>query len=125
MIDRIRLTVCLVAIILEYRTGDKLKIPEDPFVKELLPEFVEQWINDISNQFDGLIETENEDDLYRMAHTLKGSCFQFGLDELAEIGIELMTHSREHNWEKAKEVKDRLLQGFKDTKEFMDNSDEF
>ncbi len=98
-----------------------MKIPEDPFVRELLPEFVDSWINDINEQFSVLIDTKNGDDLYRMAHTLKGSCFQFGLDEVANMGIELMGYAKEKNWDKAREMEEKLVNSFKEMKEFIKN----
>jgi len=78
-----------------------LKLPEDPFVLELLPEFVDTWIQDIDDQFQPLIDSKNSDDLYRFGHTIKGSCFQFGLDEIAEKGIELMGYAKTQDWENA------------------------
>jgi hypothetical protein len=78
-----------------------LKLPQDPFVLELLPEFVDTWIQDIDDQFKPLIDSKNSDDLYRFGHTIKGSCFQFGLDEIAEKGIELMSFAKTQDWDNA------------------------
>jgi HPt (histidine-containing phosphotransfer) domain-containing protein len=89
-------------------------MPEDPFVLELLPEFIDTWLNDIDEQFDKHLKAKNADELYRLAHTLKGSCFQFGLDEIAELGIELMGYCKEKNWEKAATMKAPIVRIFKD-----------
>lgn len=78
-----------------------MKLPEDPFVLELLPEFVDTWIQDIEDQFKPLIDAKNSDELYRFGHTIKGSCFQFGLDEIAEKGIELMGYAKQKDWNNA------------------------
>lgn len=96
-----------------------MKIPEDPFVKELLPEFVDSWIDDIESQFSDLVEKKNSDDLYRMAHTLKGSCFQFGLDEIAQLGIELMGYAKNKEWDKSVVLKEKLIESFIEVKEFL------
>lgn len=99
-----------------------MKIPDDPFIQELLPEFVETWLNDIDAQFNMLIETKNADDLYRMAHTLKGSCFQFGLEEIANMGIELMGYAKEKNWEKAMSLKAPIRNIFAEVQKYLDEN---
>lgn len=99
-----------------------MKIPDDPFIKELLPEFVDSWINDISNQYPALIESKNSNDLYRLAHTLKGSCFQFGLDEVAQMGIELMDMAKSEQWDKASKLKVKIEEAFVDVKKFLESN---
>ncbi len=81
-----------------------MKLPEDPFIRELLPEFLDTWIVDLEEQFLPAYESKNKDDMYRLGHTLKGSCFQFGLDEVAELGIKLMAYSKAEEWDKAMEL---------------------
>lgn len=76
-------------------------LPEDPFIRELLPEFIDTWIDDLENQFGPAIDNRNSQDLYRLGHTLKGSCFQFSLDHIANMGIELMGYAKEENWDQA------------------------
>jgi HPt (histidine-containing phosphotransfer) domain-containing protein len=93
-----------------------LNLSEDPFVRELLPEFVDTWLDDLNNQFDKLIIEKKADELYRMAHTLKGSCYQFGLNEVGDMGIQLMGYAKELNWEKAVEMKPVLIEHFKKLK---------
>jgi HPt (histidine-containing phosphotransfer) domain-containing protein len=89
-----------------------VNIPDDPFVKELLPEFIDTWIQDLDSQFKDLIDQKKNDELYRFGHTLKGSCFQFGLDDIAALGIELMGYSKENNWEKAAEMEQKIRDSF-------------
>lgn len=96
-----------------------MKLPEDPFVLELLPEFVDTWIEDLDNQYHKYLEEKNKDDLYRMAHTLKGSCFQFNLDEIANMGLDLMAYLKEDNWEKAAEMEQPIKKGFADVNAFL------
>ena len=93
-----------------------MKLPEDPFILELLPEFVDTWIIDINMQFEPLISSRNADDLYRFGHTLKGSCFQFGLEDIAALGIELMGYAKEQEWEKANTMKPLFIDAFNNVK---------
>jgi HPt (histidine-containing phosphotransfer) domain-containing protein len=99
--------------------GALVKIPDDPFVRELLPEFVDSWINDIETQFHDYIEKKNTDDLYRLAHTLKGSCFQFGLDEVAQLGIELMGYAKNKDWDNASRLYQSIIDSFYGVKQFL------
>jgi len=96
-------------------------MPDDPFVLELLPEFVDTWITDMDEVYDNYVETENETELYRLAHTLKGSCLQFGINNIGNMGIELMAIARAHDWEKAKEYGVILKLSFKEIKNYLDN----
>jgi HPt (histidine-containing phosphotransfer) domain-containing protein len=97
------------------------KVPEDPFVLELLPEFVDTWINDYNEQFQNLISDKNSADLYRFAHTLKGSCFQFGIDEIANLGIQLMGYAKNEDWENASAMGDTIIQKFIEVREYISN----
>ncbi|MCX6156162.1 MAG: Hpt domain-containing protein [Candidatus Kapabacteria bacterium] len=96
-----------------------MKLPEDAFVLELLPEFIDQWLIDIDEQYDELINTKNDADLYRLAHTLKGSCLQFSLDDIAALGIQLQGISKALSWDEAIEMKSKLVNKFKEAREFI------
>lgn len=96
-----------------------MNIPQDPVILELIEEFVDTWIVDIDNDFKRLVETKNSDDLYRLAHTLKGSCFQFGLDEIAHLGIELMDKAKAKEWDLALEYEQPLREKFAEVKSFL------
>ena len=76
-----------------------MNIPDDPVIQELIEEFVDTWIYDLDKDFRNLVDTKNVDDLYRLAHTLKGSCYQFGLDEIALLGIDLMDKAKAKEWD--------------------------
>lgn len=99
-----------------------MNIPEDPFVRELLPEFVDTWISDIENQFPIMISSQNGDDVYRFGHTLKGSCFQFGLEEIAHLGIELMGLAKNKQWDEAVNIVSQIRIKFLDMKEFIEKN---
>jgi chemotaxis protein histidine kinase CheA len=86
-----------------------MELPKDPIILELYEEFVEHWILDINEQFDGFVESKNTTDFYRFAHTLKGSGYQFEIAPLGDVGIELMSLIREENWEPIPPFKEKLL----------------
>lgn len=99
-----------------------MKLPEDPFVLELLPEFVDTWMVDLGSQFKAAYADKNSDELYRIGHTLKGSCFQFGLDEIANLGIQLMGLAKESKWDQAVELVNNIQTVFTDVKDFLDKN---
>lgn len=96
-----------------------MQIPNDPFIRELLPEFIEDWIYQIHHNFDDMVKAKNFDDMYRMGHTLKGSCLQFGLDDMAAIGIEIMTFCKEQEMDKVVPMKEKLLTKFEYVKSIL------
>lgn len=97
-----------------------MKLPEDPFVLELLPEFVETWLADIDNYVD-YEAGQQVDELYRMAHTLKGSCYQFGLNDLGDLGIELMGYAKIPDWDKSRVLQKRIKERFIEINDFLIN----
>lgn len=99
-----------------------MKLPEDPFILELLPEFLDEWMKDMDTKFPEILHSRNTEDLYRLGHTLKGSCFQFGLDEVAELGIELMGLAKAGDWEKAAAMHTPLTNGFKEMKAMLESA---
>jgi HPt (histidine-containing phosphotransfer) domain-containing protein len=96
-----------------------MKLPDDPIILELLPEFVDDWLQQIDERYSSLVESQSTNDMYRLGHTLKGSCFQFGLDDIAQMGIELMDHAKEGRWEEAAALKIPLQKEFLRIKEFI------
>jgi hypothetical protein len=96
-----------------------MNLPEDPFVQELLPEFVDSWIEDFDTIFPPIIGSKNSDELYRFAHTIKGSCFQFGFDEIGEMGILMMGFAKEKDWEKAIKMAETIKNSLIDIKSQM------
>lgn len=81
-----------------------MNLPTDPILRELLPEFVEDWMVQISDNLPKIVEERNTDDLYRMGHTIKGSCLQFGLLPIADLGIRLMSLSKTEDWQQSLET---------------------
>ena len=96
-----------------------MNIPDDPFIRELLPEFVDTWIQDLNEQYALYIREKNGAELYRLAHTIKGSCFKFGLNEIAELGITIMGMAKEADFDKAAPMGEKLINYFNDVKTFI------
>lgn len=94
-----------------------MKLPEDPFVRELLPELIEDWISQIDNDFPKLMEENKVDDLYRMAHTLKGTCYQFGMNNLGDLGVALMQDIKDENWDEVNQKMKKARNVFKEIEE--------
>lgn len=97
----------------------EIKIPQDDFIRELLPEFVDTWIEDIDDKYGKFIEQKDSSELYRLAHTLKGSCYQFGLAGIAEMGVEIMGYAKDNEWQKAAEMEPRLKAAFEKVKLYL------
>ncbi len=98
-----------------------MNIPDDPFIQELLPEFVDTWLNDLE-QMPLLVKEKNSDDIYRMAHTLKGSCYQFGLNEIGDMGVEIMGLSKEGKWEVIGDMHPKLVKSFQEVKKYLEEN---
>jgi len=97
-----------------------MTLPDDPFIIELLPEFLDTWINDVAYEFPKIIQRHDKDEVYRFGHTLKGSCFQFGLPETAELGVELMDYAKAGDWSNIELMQPRILKSFVDSKRQID-----
>ncbi|GAB5466103.1 MAG: hypothetical protein Kapaf2KO_15390 [Candidatus Kapaibacteriales bacterium] len=89
-----------------------MTLPNDPMVLELLPEFLETWIDDMENKYLLYVSDKNIDEMYRLAHTMKGSCYQFGLDDLGDRGVELMGYVKSGEWEKVEQYHQPILKRF-------------
>jgi len=75
-----------------------MKLPDDPFILELLPEFLDDWLDKLENEYPKLYSINDSESLYRMAHTIKGSSYQFGFQELGDLGIEMMNQIENKDW---------------------------
>lgn len=99
-----------------------MTLPDDPIILEMLPEFIDTWLADIDEQYDNYLEEKNSKDLYRLAHTLKGSCYQFNINEIGDMGVELMGYCKEENWDKCKEMKEPIVNKFQEAKKFVEDN---
>jgi HPt (histidine-containing phosphotransfer) domain-containing protein len=96
-----------------------MTLPEDSIVLELLPEFVLDWMKQLDTEFNEIIDKKDEQRLYRLGHTLKGSCLQFGLEEPAKLGVTLTEFSKNHAWEEARALYNPLRDYFLDVKRLL------
>ncbi len=95
-------------------------LPDDPLLRELLPEFLQSWQQDAARIVEAA-QAHNESELYRLGHTLKGTCLQFGLTDLAELGIQLMECARTHRWEEVPQLYEQILASFRQLQRLLDN----
>ncbi len=94
-----------------------MKIPANNLILNLLPEFIDTWINDIRKNLKSLTIAGNEKELHDFGHTLKGSALQFGLNDFAEFGSEIMTYVREGNLNAVSELEEKLIKYLLELKE--------
>jgi HPt (histidine-containing phosphotransfer) domain-containing protein len=100
-----------------------MKLPEDELVLELLPEFIDTWVEDVKTLYPKHLSEKNGDEMYRLAHTLKGSCYQFGLDDLGDMGIEIMGHVKSGDWDKVAEYEAPLVNKFTEIQKYLKDND--
>ncbi len=96
-----------------------MNITLDEILKELLPEFIDDWEKELDEKYDKLISEKNEKDMYRLAHTLKGSGYQFGLNELGDMGVELMEVCKKNDWKAVEEMGIQIKNSFADIKLYI------
>jgi chemotaxis protein histidine kinase CheA len=84
-----------------------MDFPDNPIIIELLPDFVDDFIRDITENYDCISQNKNE--IYRFGHTLKGSAAQFQLKSLSEFGQMIMKNSEEENWVEIESLKQNIL----------------
>lgn len=75
--------------------------PQDPILQELLPEFLDSWLNDLTTTWVGIRERADVQELYRFGHTIKGSFIQFGFRDLSAAGREIMEDANAGAWNDA------------------------
>jgi HPt (histidine-containing phosphotransfer) domain-containing protein len=86
-----------------------------------MPELIETWVDDINQQFDLYYEERDTKEMYRLAHTIKGSCLQFALDEIGQVGIEMLQKVKNNDWDSIYPYKKKLLDKFDEVKVLLDN----
>ena len=96
-----------------------MHLPQDPVIRELLPEFIDDWLQQLDTQFATTLTQRNGTDLYRLGHTLKGSCFQFELNHIAELGIGLMAMANEERWGDARSQIEKIQSAFEQARDFL------
>lgn len=86
-----------------------MKFPDDPIIRDMVPEFIEWWLNETTVKLREVLLDKDSAELFRFGHTLKGSGRQFGFDELATYGTSLEECSQSGNWEKAEAVQAEII----------------
>lgn len=76
-------------------------LPTDPMLADLVPEFIEQWLTDLSVTWPQIRASGSIDDFRRFGHTIKGSFLQFGFRELSAVGKEIMHDADAGDWDAA------------------------
>ncbi|MCX7930531.1 MAG: Hpt domain-containing protein [Chlorobi bacterium] len=76
-----------------------MQLPDDPILLELVPEFICSWRNDCAIRLREIAGAQDREELYRFGHTLKGSARQFGFNQLAECGADVMQIARDNTWD--------------------------
>ena len=75
--------------------------PADPILQELLPEFLDAWIKDLSTTWADICARGDVQELHRFGHTIKGSFIQFGFRDLSGVGKEIMEDADRAHWSQA------------------------
>jgi chemotaxis protein histidine kinase CheA len=85
-----------------------MQLPDDPFVLELLPEFIDDWLDKLNSDYSNYKSNKDSESMYRLAHTMKGSSYQFGFAELGDIGVEMMAQVKSDDWEGVEQNKEKF-----------------
>ncbi len=80
-------------------TDQRIVVPEDPIIREMMADFVESWRRDIRDKLPQLESERKQDELYRFGHTLRGSGRQFGLLRMSDIGLHIQECARAEQWD--------------------------
>lgn len=96
-----------------------MKFTGDDLLKTLIPEFVELWIEDIDTEGKEILSAKKPDDLFRFGHTVKGSCLQFGFNDLADIGVRIMKAAKETDWASASSLISELRTKFIEIQDYL------
>ena len=78
-------------------------LPTDPVLADLVPEFLAQWVNDLTVTWQDLRQQGDLDGFRRFGHTIKGSFLQFGFKELSAVGKEIMHDADDQDWDTAQD----------------------
>ncbi|NQW30681.1 MAG: hypothetical protein HQ472_09235 [Ignavibacteria bacterium] len=78
-----------------------ISLPTEQVMVELLPEFVDSWVSDLTVTWTSITKSMDTEELYRFGHTVKGSFMQFGFKDLSKAGAALMSDAANSDWETA------------------------
>ncbi|MCX6140299.1 MAG: hypothetical protein NTX15_05635 [Candidatus Kapabacteria bacterium] len=75
--------------------------PADPILQELLPEFLDSWIKDLTVTWGEIRQRADVTEFHRFGHTIKGSFVQFSFRDLSAVGREIMEDADSGDWASA------------------------
>lgn len=96
-----------------------MQLPDDPFVLELLPEFIEDWIEKLDTEYLEFKTNRDSESMYRLAHTMKGSSYQFGFADLGDIGVEIMAQVKSDDWDGLEQNKEKFRNRLIEIQEYL------
>ena len=80
-------------------------------VKSKMKPFIPQILNNTQNDISALqksIQDQNFEEMYRMAHSMKGYAKPFGFDKLEDLAISIQGAAKDERLDDAKELVDEL-----------------
>lgn len=86
-----------------------MRISENKIIQQLLPDFIESGIDDFTTVITKIIENKSKNELYRLAHSWKGSAAQYEFPEIAEKCKELIQCSETENWSQSALLGNEIL----------------
>lgn len=98
---------------------EKIQLPEDPIILEMLPDYILSWEKDFQTRYEGIIALSDISELKRFGHTLKGSSRQFGMRHIAEYGTTIQQYAETHNFQSALLLKEIILQELSRVKHYL------
>ncbi len=106
-------------LVLPYRVPTS--ISSDPVLREFFPEFVTQWLHDLTVVWPDIEVRHEKEELYRFGHTIKGSFLQFGLRDLSAVGKDIMADAEREDWASARQCVEGLRVVMSTLKDELDN----
>lgn len=98
---------------------EKIQLPEDPILLEMLPDYLISWEKDFQTRFIEIIASKDVSELKRFGHTLKGSSRQFSMKHIAEYGTIIQHHAESQDFESALGLKEIVLQELLRVKHYL------
>jgi HPt (histidine-containing phosphotransfer) domain-containing protein len=98
---------------------EKIQLPEDPILLEMLPDYLISWERDFSTRFEEIIATKDVFELKRFGHTLKGSSRQFSMRHIAEYGTTIQQYAESEDFQSALKLKEVVLQELSSVKQYL------
>jgi chemotaxis protein histidine kinase CheA len=99
-----------------------MNLPTDPFVLELLPEFIEDWLEKLNTEYVAFYSKKDSEAMYRFAHTIKGSAYQFGFGDLGDLGVKMMAQVKSDDWAGLEQNKELFRKGLEEIRDYLNKA---